>query len=266
MFIAKDSSSGSGPKVYYTGVENVKITCINPNQEELKQLGITTAEAPVYLGKDDKGVAQVRITCFTDNADSTKPFKGTVTFYIKNAPVISSKGTQLFINEFGETAYLPKDGSIPENMKWFRTQGMRAALDGEEHFVTMIKNYLNTPKDQECYLENPGKLFSGDFSEIKDIPKVAGNNKVGILWGVKTTAEGKHYQNAYTRIFLRQYAKVDTTGNKGSYEYLRDNLAEYKANGGASTVNYGAYPFAFAKVEPGVAAAVTATSSDDLPF
>lgn len=266
---AKDSTSGSGPKVYYQGVENVKITCINPNQEELKQMGFAQAEAPVYLGKDDKGVAQVRIACFTDNADTTKPFKSSLSFYIKNQQKASSTGKLLYINKFGETAYLPKDGTIPTNMEWYRTEGMRPALDGEEAFVIMVKNYLNVPKDEECYLENPAKLFSGDFTEIKNIPSVGGNNKVGVLWGIKKVegSEGtKYYQNAYNRMFMRQYAKVDTTGKMGSYEYLRDNLAEYKSNGGAGSVDYGSYPFTFRIVDPSKSETVSPTSGEKLPF
>lgn len=272
---ANDSNAGV-EKPYYVGKENVKVVGFNPTKAQLIAQGVRLKEEDPeieYMSevevKDATGntikVPQVRLSLQVDNADEANPLKTSINLYVANTGVYSSTGKTQFTNKFGQFAYLPSDGSIPENMTWFSVAGMRPALKGEESFVGLfLKNYLNTAKDAECQIENWNKVFSGDFSEIANLFTLMPNNKVGVLFGVKRTEgdEGKvkFSQTCFTRTFFRQWSKDNTP--------LVKALDDFRANGGAANVQYGSFPFTFTKVNPselGWLGAETPTNNSGTP-
>ena len=257
-FKANDSNAGF-VKTWYTGKENVKVTHINPSTEELTAMGFKM-ENPVEYTSNKDGKDQVRIAVCVENGEG---FKTTLNFYLVNEQVVTKSGDKVqFINKFGQAAYLPVSGEIPQKMQWYNTDGMREAVKGEEEFLQFLVSYLNTStkKGDTCQIENISKLFKGDFSEIKGIPTVAGNNKVGILFGVKKTQDGegkdKYVQTAYTRLFLRQFVKTT--------EKLHESVESFKSNGGGANVNYGTFPYNFTQVDPAKLAWEQADSPADL--
>jgi hypothetical protein len=219
---------------YYTGTENFKVIAINPTKEEMKAiLNIDVDKEPEYLGKNQEGKDQVRITMWLDNDDAENKIRTRADFYLVNDVKESSGGKIKFVNAFGGFAYLPADGTVPENMSWFNVDKMRKSLVGEEELTEFVKNYINhsTKKGEKAQLSVDAYL-RGDFSELKGI---ICNNKVKVCLGIKqgTDKEGKtvYYQTVYTRKTDRAWAK--------NSDKIIDDIVQYKANGGATTIFFG---------------------------
>ena len=118
----------------------------------------------------------------------------------------------------------------------------RPAYVGEEELTEFFKTYLNIPSvekwsnreivgiidnpdDALARLEHIDRYFSGDFSEISEVVKYQPENKLKVLFGIKTTDANKKYQDVYTKMFLRNsstdYSKLDgevkSSQNAGAY-------------------------------------------------
>jgi hypothetical protein len=76
-----------------------------------------------------------------------------------------------------------------------------------------VMNDADKLADSEALLEHIEDYFKGNISELKTIIGYQPNNKVKVLFGVKTTDDNKQYQTVYTRMFLRNgiydYSKLD---------------------------------------------------------
>jgi len=124
------------------------------------------------------------------------------------------------------------------------------ACVGEADLVGFLKSYLCVgdvfnyvngawvlKDDAENYvfgLEHIKDYFTGDFSEIKEAIKLQPNNKVKLLYGVRTTDEGKQYQAVATRngMVLRNSAGSNALAR------LEKELASAKEAGSYSNVEY----------------------------
>tara|TARA_R110000851_G_scaffold78000_5_gene172065 strand:+ start:6323 stop:7168 length:846 start_codon:yes stop_codon:yes gene_type:complete len=240
---AKEAGEGFVNKLY-TGVENFKVTHVNPNQEALKAIYGESAKVPVYTSVDDKGNRQVRVDIYVDNdaAEGEPSIKTKTTFFITEAEKLSQTGKKLFINAYGQTAWLPLDGSIPDAMGWYDLDGSRPAFAGEENLIGFIRNILNLTSVAKA--ENKADaasqfsvsdwtgMFTGSFGAVQGA--MTSPNKIGLLLGVKTTDEGKMYQDVYTRNTLRQWAK-----ESGNFDYLRNDVTEAQNNGAYSKTVFG---------------------------
>jgi hypothetical protein len=269
-----NESKGGNNRKYFTGAENFCITTINPNNSELKEkLGFENDQEPNYLSENN-GKPQVKISIYLNNVDETNSIKTKVDFFLVNEVKKSTGGKPKYCNKFGQFAYLPADGSIPSNMQWFRTDGKREAIDGEEELVSFLRNYINASKDDDCQIQDIQAFFKGDFSEIKGICDTYPNNKVRVCLGIKsgTDKDGnpRYNQVVYTRKSDRPYAK--------SNDYLAKDIEEYKANGGAKTTYFGSGSYNLTQIEdpsklaffsadsPADLVAGNAGGSSDLPF
>lgn len=85
------------------------------------------------------------------------------------------------------------------------------------------------------------------------------NNKVGVLLGVKTKADGKLTQSAFNRHTLRQYSLHSTRANK--YQYLEKALDNAKTNGAFGNVEFGADGFEIAEFKIGASTVTTENSN-----
>jgi hypothetical protein len=244
---AKEAGESSVRKLF-TGVENFKVTHVNPNHEALKGMYGDSAKVPEYLGTDDKGNKQVRIDIYLDNdaAEGEESIKTKATFFVTQSVKDSQTGKRLYINAFGQNAWLPMDGSIPENMTWFDGEGSRPALNGEVNLIGFIRNILNLTSLAKAENRSDAMsqfseadwtaMLSGSFGTVQGA--VTSPNKIGLLLGVKTTDEGKMYQDVYTRSTLRQWAK-----ESGNFDYLRNDVQEAQNNGAYSKTNFGSPDF-----------------------
>jgi hypothetical protein len=141
----------------------------------------------------------------------------------------------------------------------------RPAYVGEEPLTNFIRTYLNIPNVQryvngewvlvdnpaecEARLDGIEKFFAGDFKELKEIMSYQPNNKVKVMFGVRTSDDGKEYQAVYTEMVLRPAAT--------DLSRLDKDLKERKNAGAYSNVDF--------SVEPIHEWVITPTSVEDLP-
>ena len=85
----------------------------------------------------------------------------------------------------------------------------------QEELLMFVKNYLgindvdeyvdgtwrmrSNPEDYTAGFNDIEKWFKGDISEIKTAIAMMPNNYVKLLFGVRTTNEGKEYQSVFTK-------------------------------------------------------------------
>lgn len=273
MALAKGQVSTEAAEIKrYVGIAPCKVLCVNPTKEQIKDLmGYEPKEAPVYTGTqevDGKKVPFARIT-FIIKTDAEKCGIETtqmMSFFIRNQYRKGSQsGKYQVIDEFGRTAWateevikakgkiMYKDGTMEANV----TQNYRPAFVGEEELTNFIKAYLNIPNVMEyingtwvmksgdavndalCRLDEITDYFNGNFKEIKDAIALQPNNKIKVLFGIRTADDGKEYQDVYTRTVLRNSStnltalqkEIEDSKNSGGltnryYEFCE--LKEYK--------------------------------------
>ena len=257
----KESSEGGVAFPKYVGVGAFNVVAVNPTKEELEKIYNTTLERDIeYVGKDDKGIDQVRldfIVCTNPEKNNGIDLKTKVAFFLKNAPKMNAAGTKVqVINAYGETTWvdleLAKKGELPENQAWFETP-YRPAYIGEEELTSFLKVFLNIPvkawkdkngniktienkSDAEARLEGIPNYFKGNVKELKEIIKFQPDNLVKMAVGVKTTEDNKEYQAIYTKMFVKNnvkdYSKLDAaikdSQTNGAYANTVFNTGELK--------------------------------------
>ena len=90
----------------------------------------------------------------------------------------------------------------------------------------------------------------------KEDPFLIQNNKIGVLLGVKTKADGGLVQTIYNRKTLRQYVLKSTKADR--FKYLLKDLDEAVANGAFGNVNFGDRDLSIREFVPGQTQATTA--------
>ena len=247
-----------GPVVkYYTGVENFKVVAVNPTKAELEAIyGRELNFTPEYLGETkvedgdgERTVPQYRLDFYLANEDNSITTKAQ--FYIDDTHHLSQSGKYKVINSFGKTTWLTKEQvqtkTLPANMQWFNTSGLKVSKRGEDHLIDFLVNLLNLPykidelaDPSDAYAsissEQWSKIFAGDLSLLQGIINNT-NNKIGVLLGVKTKADGKLVQTIYNRKTLRQYTKSSTRADK--YKWLKSDLVSSVAAGAFGNVDFG---------------------------
>lgn len=257
----KSSEEGAQLK-RYIGVASVKVLGVNPTKTQLEDFYKTTIDnEPNYLGEvenDDKKIKTVRVDFIVKVAEGKyKDAEGNdidlinrITFFIRNEYKFNRDKTKVqVIDKYGRTAWPTieeaKNHVIPTVGSGNQARidsGYRPAFVGEEELTEFLKTFLNIPSvekwsnrqivglidnpdDALSRLEHITDYFSGNISEIADIVKFQPENKVKVLFGIKTTESNKKYQDVYTRMFLRNgnsdYSKLDgdvkAAQNAGAY-------------------------------------------------
>lgn len=248
----------------YTGVASCLVKCVNPTKKEQETLYDTTLEKePVYVSEvdiDGTKVPNVRITFavqpITENMEI--PLQTHSYFLQKRFRYNKDKTKVQVIDKYGRTAWVTidqcKNHEIPmySNGPANLDRDYRPAYVGEEDLVDFIIKYLNIPspmrynreekkwymvehpEDSECRLDHIEDYFKGNFSEIKEIATLQPNNKVKILFGVRTSDEGKQYQATFTKMVLRN--------NVADYSNLDAAVQERKNAGAYSTTEFEVAP------------------------
>ncbi len=268
MAFGKGNESTEGLEIKrYTGVGSVFVRDINPSKEALEKFfGREIENSPEYVGEaeiDGNKVPQVRLD-FMVQADPDKykdaqgnsiDLKTRVSLFLRRAPRISKAGKKQVIDKYGRTAWATdeeiQNKSIPvySNGKPANIdKSYRVAYNGEEDLIKFLIAYLNIPScqryvngdwvmndanklpDSEAMLEHIEDYFKGDFSELKTIIGYQPNNKVKVLFGIRTNDEGRQYQTTYTRMFMKN--------SVSDYSKLDKDLQEAKANGAYSTSEF----------------------------
>lgn len=278
-FSAGKESTESGEFKRYIGVAPVKVLAVNPTKSEQEKLYNTTLDKdPEYVGNvnvNGKDVQNVRIS-FVVKTDEEKcgiDMTTNVTFFLQNAPRMGSQsGKYQIIDKYGRTAWATEEDIKAKQIPVY-SNGKPANIDadyrqayvGEEELTNFIKNYLNIPNVQkyvdgewklvdnpsecEARLDKIADYFKGNFAELKSIISLQPNNKIKVMFGVRTSEDGKEYQAVYTRMTLKN--------GVSDYSRLDKDLQEAKQNGAYSTTEFSVCPIKEYKIE--------ATPVDDLP-
>jgi hypothetical protein len=254
----------------YQGVGAFKVVAINPTKKELEDMGRTVNEEPTYIGKNDKGETTARIQVYVvTNPDSSVNNGVQITtsfmFNLTRAKRVGSDSGKIqVIDKFGRTAWatqedinnkaIPVYSNGPANI----SGDYRPVAIGEENLVNFLIAWLNIPsvmeynrtnntftmrKDtEECEVSiDLAKIFSGDFSELQEIVKLAKEFEVKGAFGVRTTDKGQ-YQAVFTRMFLRN--------GSTKYEKLEAAITEAKEHGAEANTEYSTLPLHEYDVKP----------------
>lgn len=273
----KESTEGGNIK-RYIGVAPVYVVGTNPSKSELEALYDTTLEKDVeYVGTQEvngKNVPYARIDFVVRyvNDDKEPVFTTKVSYFIRKEYRFNGDGTKVqVIDKYGRTAWVTKEQANAHEIPTYANgpanidKDYRPAYVGEEDLTNFIKVYLNIPNVQkyidgkwvlvdnpsecEARLDGIDKFFAGDFKELKEIMSYQPNNKIKVLFGVRTTDDGKQYQAAYTQMVLKN--------SVSDFSRLDKDLKERKNAGAYSTTEF--------EVVPVKEYTVTPTSTDDLP-
>lgn len=290
MAVAKGKESTEGDLKRYTGVAPCFIKGVNPTKKQLEEIYENSQDKdPVYIGEvevteGDNRVKypNVRLNFLAlPDPEKTgvdiKPISVSM-FLQKRYRYNRDKSKVQVIDKYGRTAWVTidqcKNHEIPvySNGPANLDKDYRPAYVGEEELTNFLIAYLNIPavmrystaekkwymvehpEESECRLDHIEDYFKGDFSEIKEALALQPNNKVKILFGIKTDNEGRQYQTAYTQMFLRNnvsdYSKLDKDvqerKNAGAYsttEFEVTDFHEYTVKSTSITDNTAVDPF-----------------------
>ena len=263
MAFSKGTESKEGNAVKrYIGVAPVFVLAVNPDKTELEKLYNTQLENdPEYLGEIEVGgdkhkVQNVRLD-FIVKTDAEKcggiEFTTKVAFFIRKEYRYNKDHTKVqVIDKYGRTAWVTVEQAKAHEIPVYKNgpanidKDYRPAYSGEEELTKFIKAYLNipnvmkyvnntwvmvdNPEDCEARLESIDEYFKGNFKELRDVIALQPNNKVKVLFGVRTTDDNKQYQAFYNQMFLRNI----TT----DYSKLDENLQERKDAGAYPTTEF----------------------------
>ena len=201
-----------------TGANFVYVKAISPTVEEMKSvLGFDEPKAPTpSVDTDTEGNTRVRLDFWLSRPEDEFLYRES--FFITKKDVTSQSGKVQFVNNFAQFCYAdPNEGPQYE---WFSKEGLRRAFNGEEAFINFVRAWVNHKggkKGEQLFFDNWDAIFTGNFAEIKGILKMTNDgepNRVGVLFGVKTTDEGKQYQTAYKKLYVRPYQNAATEFQK----------------------------------------------------
>jgi hypothetical protein len=287
MAIAKGKESTEGADFKrYIGVAPCFIKSVNPTKAELEKIyGSTLEKEPEYKGEveaNGEKFQNVRITFITQPDAEKVGFNVepiSVTFFVQKRFRTNKDNTKVqVIDKYGRTAWVTmeqaKNHEIPvySNGPANLDKDYRPAYVGEEVLTNFLIAYLNipsvmkynqtekkwylvdNPQDSECRLDYIEEYFKGNFSELKEAVALQPNNKVKVLFGVRTADDGRQYQTAFTELFLRN--------SVSDYSKLDAAVQERKNNGAYSTTEFKAVPFKEYTVE----STSFEDTKSDLPF
>lgn len=292
MAFSKGTESKEGNTVKrYVGVASVFVLAVNPNKAELEKLYNTQLENdPEYLsevevGEDKHKVQNVRLD-FIIKTDAEKcggiEFTTKVAFFLRKEYKYNRDQTKVqVIDKYGRTAWVTIEQAKAHEIPMYKNgpanidRDYRACFHGEEDLTNFIKAYLNipnvmkyvnekwvmvdNPEDCEARLEHIEDYFKGNFKELREVIALQPNNKVKVLFGVKTTDDNKQYQAVYNQMFLKNsitdYSKLDAdlqerkaAGAYSTTEFTVSDLKEYNVEA-TNFSNFGSSNMPFPKAE-----------------
>ena len=278
-FSAGKESTEGGVIKRYIGVAPVTIAAVNPTKEHLEEIyGTTLDKAPEYTGVQEiegKQVPYARVDFIVKTvADKCDGIDMTtrISYFVRKEYRFNRDHTKVqVIDKYGRTAWVTKEQATNHEIPMYSNgpanldKDYRPCYHGEEDLTNFIKAYLvipnvqryvdgkwimvDNPSECEARLSEVDKLFDGNFKEIQEIISYQPNNKVKVLFGVRTTDDGKQYQTAYTQMVL--------TNSTSNYSRLDADVKERKNAGAYSTTEF--------EVVPLKEYTVDATPIEDMP-
>jgi hypothetical protein len=243
----------------YIGLANSRILAINPTKAELEKIyDREITNDPQYIATTDDGkIARVTFIVETVPEDNNNiSVINRLVFTLHNTPAYSAdKATVQIIDDYGNSTRanaetIKNKETLPSNLKIDKAT-YRVAAKGEADLTAFLKTFLGVPKVMEYKegtwsvgangadglfkLENVKDYFNGDFSEIKQAIAVRSDNKVKLLYGVRST-ENKTYQEicAHQDFIFPHWIKFGTR----PLEKAASNLLSCKTRGMFANIDY----------------------------
>lgn len=257
----------------YIGVGASKILAVNPKKQQLDELlGYESQSEPEYYGTDgDSKFARITFIVATDpDQNNGIDIKNRLTFTLHNKPAYNRDETKVqVIDAYGNSTWALKEDA-EAGKKLLSSNGnplkiadkYRIACSGEPELVNFLKVYLwvdnafnytngvwTLKQDADNYkfaLDDIKKYFTGDVSEIKDAIALQPNNKVKLLYGVRTSDEGRQYQTIATRLNM----VLRNSAGQSALTRLEKELFNIKQNGGFANTEFKVQPLAEYEVTP----------------
>lgn len=246
-------SKESTPIKRYVGIAPVKVLAVNPTKTELEKIYNTTLDKePEYLGSrevDGKNVPFVRVDFIiaTDESKSSVAMTTKASFFVRKQFMMNSEGTKVkVIDKYARTAWVTQDEFKNKLIPTYTNGPARIDKDyrmlysGEEELLMFVKNYLgildvdeyvdgtwrmrNNPEDYTAGFNDIEKWFKGDISEIKSAISMMPDNYIKLLFGVRTTDEGREYQDVFNRASQRFNTRKNTTIERALEDARKRNM------------------------------------------
>jgi len=242
-------STEAAPRKLYIGVGSSYVLAVNPTKKELEQIyGHEMANEPVYVQENtETPTVKIDFIVKTDpkQCDGAEVISR-ASFFLSNEPVYNKDNTKTqVIDEYGNSAWaLVEDAKEGKKIQYNGKDAKiapkyRPAYRGEVDLVDFLKAYLNVEDvfnyingewvmksenldDYKFSLEHVKDYFSGNVSELKEALKLMPNNKVKLLYGVRSTENGQ-YQN----VMVRSGFVLRNSSN--NYNYLRKQISSLSA-------------------------------------
>lgn len=279
MAFANGSESVEGATFdKYIGVGVVNVLAVNPTKEKLEELyGTQLQKEPEYTGVKD-GVKWARVDFIIRVNKEKHPdidYTGKLSFFLRDEYRTNRDNTKVqVIDKYGETGWLTKEEVA--NKTFDRSKFARLSNEfkpchvGEDSLVRFIKAFLVIPDstkyvngkwvfndelgDSEAALDEINEYFKGNFKELNTIIAMQPNNRVKVVFGVRTSDDNKQYQAFYTnhvmRLNVTDYSRVDAeiknSQEAGSLKGTEFSVCDLKKYEVAPTSFDTATPFAAA--------------------
>ena len=244
----------------YVGVGSTFVKGVQPTKKEIDEFfGFESQAEPEYV-KDGENGKEAHITFLLQTDPDTCngiELKSRAMFTLRATPAYNRDQTKVqVIDQYGNYTWV--DTEDAKAGKAITHNGNPAKIDtkyrmacvGECDLVAFLKKYLCVPdafnyvngtwmkkEDADDYkfaLENIKDYFNGDFKELKEAIDLQPNNKVKMLYGVRTNDEGKQYQAVCTRGELI----LPNAASANALTKLEKDLVNAKQNGAYQNIDY----------------------------
>jgi hypothetical protein len=244
----------------YVGVGSTFVKGVQPTKKEIDEFfGFESQTEPEYV-KDGENGKEAHITFLLQTDPETCngiELKSRAMFTLRATPAYNRDQTKVqVIDQYGNYTWV--DTEDAKAGKAITHNGNPAKIDtkyrmacvGECDLVAFLKKYLCVPdafnyvngtwmkkEDADDYkfaLENIKDYFKGDFKELKEAIALQPNNKVKMLYGVRTNDEGKQYQAVCTRGELI----LPNAASANALTKLEKDLVNAKQNGAYQNTDY----------------------------
>ena len=265
LAIGKTQESTEGGEGFkkYIGIGSSYVVAVCPTKEELTNIFGSEAKEPEYVVTGENG-KEARITFIvkTDpNANNGIEALNRLVFNLRNTPAYNKDQTKVqVIDQFGNTAWGDVT-AVKSNAKLVSADGngfridtkYRMACVGEADLVAFLKAYLcvnnvfeyknnvwikrEHPEEYVFALEHIKDYFNGDFSELKNAIALQPNNKVKLLYGIRT-AETENGTHQYQAIANKDGLILRNSAGASAYARLEQTLQSAKEAGSYSNIEF----------------------------
>lgn len=257
----------------YIGVGSSYVIAVNPNKEELEKIyGTDQDKEPEYVVNTERGKeARIHFIVKTDpeQCDGIE-ITSRLMFSLRNAPAYNRDETKVqVIDQYGNTTWANTE-DVKAGKKLLSSEGKELKIDtkyrmccvGEADLVGFLKTYLcvgdvfkyvngswikkDNPEEYAFALEHIKDYFNGNFTELRDALKLQPNNKVKLLYGVRTTEENRQYQ----AVAAREDLILPNSAGTNALARMEKALRDLKERGSYPTTEFKVQPLMEFTLEP----------------